>query len=35
LIVEGECRVSCKRREVVISKFNCLSIAGYFHQTEP
>lgn len=30
LIVDGECRVSCKRREVILSSPNCLAISRYF-----
>lgn len=34
LIVKGECRMSCKRREAVISRFNCLAISDYFQEAE-
>ena len=30
LVVRGECRVTSKRREAVVSHFNCLAISAYF-----
>jgi CRP-like cAMP-binding protein len=34
LVVEGECRVRCHRREVVVSRGNCLAITDYFEHSD-
>jgi hypothetical protein len=32
LVARGECRVSGRRREAVVSRLNCLAISPYFQQ---
>ena len=33
LIVEGECKISNKKKEVVVSRFNCIALEKYFEET--